>query len=316
MCNTCGNIAHDDLDDDLPLFLEGVGTEAHILATFRVSDEQFRKDFDLSGERKPGYNAAEDKMIEDTLYWEPCKKCRGSGRFIRGSFNGECYACKGKGKFSFKTSPEDRAKAKQAKDDRAQREITEWAEANRAAYDWMTSAAVRGFRFAVSMVEALNKYHYLTERQLEAVEKCMAQDLDRDKTREQQKAAAKTVDVSVIEESFAFAMNRGVKSPKLRLDGFKFSRAPDHSANAGAIYVKDIESDDYLGKIVGGKFLKVRACTDAQEARIIAAAADPKAAAIAYGQRTGTCSVCGRLLTAAESVDAMIGPICAGNYGW
>lgn len=35
----------------------------------------------------------------------------------------------------------------------------------------------------------------------------------------------------------------------------------------------------------------------------------------AYGRRTGTCCMCGRELTNKESIEAGIGPICAGNWG-
>lgn len=44
-------------------------------------------------------------------------------------------------------------------------------------------------------------------------------------------------------------------------------------------------------------------------------ARDPRAAAIAYGQRTGTCSCCGRELTRHSSIDAGIGPVCATKWG-
>jgi hypothetical protein len=71
-----------------------------------------------------------------------------------------------------------------------------------------------------------------------------------------------------------------------------------------------------LGRIVDGRFLRSHACDDATEARILAAIADPAAAAIAYGQRTGTCSCCGRELTNAESRARGIGPICAEKYGF
>jgi hypothetical protein len=51
--------------------------------------------------------------------------------------------------------------------------------------------------------------------------------------------------------------------------------------------------------------------------RIIAAAiADPAAAAKAYGLRTGECCICGRTLTNRVSIDAGIGPICAGRWGF
>lgn len=42
--------------------------------------------------------------------------------------------------------------------------------------------------------------------------------------------------------------------------------------------------------------------------------ADPKAAAVEYGHRTGSCCVCGRTLTDPESVAAGIGPVCASKF--
>jgi hypothetical protein len=44
-------------------------------------------------------------------------------------------------------------------------------------------------------------------------------------------------------------------------------------------------------------------------------AADPRGEAIRFGQRTGTCSCCGRELTKHASIEAGIGPICAQKWG-
>lgn len=45
-------------------------------------------------------------------------------------------------------------------------------------------------------------------------------------------------------------------------------------------------------------------------------AKDPKAASLAYGRELGHCGVCGRTLTDPDSINAGIGPICAGKMGW
>jgi hypothetical protein len=126
--------------------------------------------------------------------------------------------------------------------------------------------------------------------------------------------ADSVVSVARIEESFAAARASGIKSPKLRLDSFKFSRAPDHGRNAGSIYVT--QDDLYLGKVTEGRFAPTRDCDAETTARIIAAASDPDAAARAYGMRTGVCSCCGRELTNSESIELGIGPICRSKYGW
>jgi hypothetical protein len=41
---------------------------------------------------------------------------------------------------------------------------------------------------------------------------------------------------------------------------------------------------------------------------------DPKAAAVEFGHRTGSCCVCGRTLTDPESIAKGIGPICEGRF--
>jgi len=122
------------------------------------------------------------------------------------------------------------------------------------------------------------------------------------------------IDVSKIEIAFATAHKNGVKTPKLRLGAFMFSRAPDHGKNAGSVYVK--QGSEYLGKVTAGKFLATRGCGDDRQAQVIEAAANPDAAAKAYGFRTGSCSCCGRELTNAESIRLGIGPICAEKYGF
>lgn len=156
--------------------------------------------------------------------------------------------------------------------------------------------------FAASMAEYLDQKGELTERQIAAVRAIIARGAP----------ASTEIDVSKIAASFAKASARGIKKPAMRLETFKFKSAGDTGANPGAIYVT--EEGEYLGKITGGAFRKVRECTPDQEARIVAAASNPEAAAEAYGRRTGRCCICGLELTAAESIERMIGPICADKY--
>jgi hypothetical protein len=128
------------------------------------------------------------------------------------------------------------------------------------------------------------------------------------------RADAPAINVEKIEHAFEAAISNGLKWPKLRLDSFVFSPAPDSGKNAGSIYVK--EDGEYLGKITNGKFYAVRTCDGERKDRVVKAAADPEASAVAYGKRTGECSCCGRTLTDPESVERGIGPICADKYGW
>jgi hypothetical protein len=124
----------------------------------------------------------------------------------------------------------------------------------------------------------------------------------------------KAIDVSKIQDAFAAAFKNRIKRPKLRLATFTFSRAPDTGRNAGSIYVK--EGGEYLGKVTKGNFFPIATCGDERSNQVVAVASDPSNAAKAYGQRTGSCSCCGRELTNGVSIDLGIGPICAEKFGW
>ena len=266
---------------------------------------------------------------EVTYFEQACTKCNGTGRFTFGYVNvrsGECFACKGKGKLSFKTSPATRLKAKMASQKRAvavaEAKATtaqEWKDANPAEAAWMESSAAK-FAFAGAMLEALNKFGSLTEKQFETVQRLTLQSAQFMAERAAEKAArietAPVVTVEAIEVAFNNAKQAGVKRPKLRLDTFVFSPAAETSANAGAIYIKNKEDGLYLGKVMGGRLFTSRECTSEASERIVAVASDPAQAAIAYGKKFGACSICGRALTDADSIARGIGPICADNYGF
>ena len=170
------------------------------------------------------------------------------------------------------------------------------------------------------MLEALRKYGHFTPKQEAAVRNAAAKSAARRAQWAAEKAAAASnapaVDVSLIEKAFATAQANGIKRPRMVLDGIKFSLAPAHGRNAGALYVVRKSDDQYLGKIMGGVFSKVRECSIEQEAEIVRVASNPHAEAVAYGKRTGVCCICGRELTNHASIDAGIGPICADKYGW
>jgi len=273
--------------------------------------------------------SAKSSANEVTYFEQACPKCNGTGRFTFGYINvrsGECFACKGKGKMSFKTSPATRMKAKMASQKRAAakadaqaNKAAEWKEANPAEAAWMEASAPR-FEFARSMLDALNKFGHLTERQMETVQRLTVQDAERQAARAVEQATraetAPVVSVEAIEVAFNNAKQAGVKFPKLRLDTFVFSPAGENSKNAGAIYIKSKGDGVYLGKVMGGRLFTSRDCTTEASERITAVASDPKQAAVAYGMKFGACSVCGRQLTDSDSVARGIGPICAENYGF
>ena len=267
--------------------------------------------------------------VEVAYFEQACPKCNGTGRVTFGYVHvrsGQCFACKGKGKMVFKTSQATRMKAKAASQKRAvakadaqAAKVEEWKAANPAETTWMESSA-GNFEFARSMLDALNKYGSLTEKQMETVQRLTVQSAERLAARAAEKIArgesAPVVSVEAIEVAFNNAKQSGVKFPKLRLDTFVFSPASEKSANAGAIYVKSKEDGLYLGKVMGGRLFTSRDCTPEAAERIAAVSSDPKQAAIAYGMKFGACSVCGRALTDSESIARGIGPVCSENYGF
>lgn len=250
---------------------------------------------------------------------EACPKCNGTGNFTSwtGRIVGKCHACKGAGKQQFRNPAPVRAaireRAAERKVEAADAKVAAFAEANRAVYDWMVQSAPT-FEFAASLLAAVGKFGSLTPNQLAAAEKCVAKRAAAKVAAVERAAAAPEVSLAPVEAAFAKASAAGIKFPKLNLGEFKLSPAPLHGKNAGAIYVKS--GEQYLGKVIGGRFLSTRDCSAEQSAALVAVAADPEAAAVAYGKRYGRCAICSRELSNNESIERGIGPICAGKFGW
>jgi hypothetical protein len=260
---------------------------------------------------------------EGKLYEQPCPKCRGTGTWRAGGrfgtmssygSGGPCFKCKGTGKLSHKTAPEVRAKAIVSSTNRKAKKAVDAVEAFKVEYPdvwaWMDGST---FPPAVEMLEKLKKYGSLFDSSIDFARRMIAKREASKQAAVERVANAPVVDTAPIEAAFAKASSI-LKKPKLRMAGFTISRAKPNSPNAGALYVKT--GDQYLGKIMNGKFLSVRECTSEQEAKVLEIARDPKGAAIAYGRLMGNCACCGRQLTDANSVAMGIGPVCAENFGW
>jgi hypothetical protein len=127
---------------------------------------------------------------------------------------------------------------------------------------------------------------------------------------ERENAPKAVVDLQPIRDMFEKAVVNGYKKPTYRAEGLVISRAPDHGANPGALYIKR-EEGQYLGKLIGTTYKGLK---DA-EPMLEAIATDPLAAALRYGQRTGRYACCGRELTNHTSIDLGIGPICREKWG-
>lgn len=132
---------------------------------------------DMAEAAKPRFVAAKKAPTE---YSSPCKKCGGSGRVTFGHYfqrSGTCFACKGAGHFVFKTSPEQREKAREQAAARKERTMSDnlesFAAAEPAMHAWLVAASRRGFEFATNLLDAVARYGSLTENQLQAVYRCM-----------------------------------------------------------------------------------------------------------------------------------------------
>jgi hypothetical protein len=284
--------------------------------------------------RKATVNAPAD-FRSASEFLEPCRKCGGSG--LWGGRQGyPCFACKGKGKLSFKTSPEARASARARTEtkrvEKAQEDRT-WRETHKAEVTWLYAAAERQleishkggnvWNFPIKVSESLSQFGTLTDGQLAAVKKCMERDAERKaewlKSREADAAAVDTAGIDRLKKAFdtavANANEKGLslRSPRITIGGMTISPAKAESKNPGALYVK--AGQQYLGKVADGRFFGVRECTDEQKAKVLEFIADPQKAAEAYGQTTGVCCICNATLKSKWKLRG-IGPICAEKFGW
>lgn len=263
------------------------------------------------------------KGSDDTF---ACDRCAGSGVYMIGYINprgAKCFACNGKG--YFKTSPHARRKARGAYAKRkvanAEANVELFAEEQPAAHKWLTeNAGVKRNgedNFAKSLLDGVRKYGSLTEKQLAAVYRIMADDADK---AQQPKAEQTKIDMSDLLHRFGLAQEAGIKRPKVNTGDLLFSLAPANGRNAGHVYVKG-EKDcwgerPYLGKITPeGELYPSRDASPEVIKRIAEIGADVVGSAKAHGAQHGNCCFCNRDLTTDESVSNGYGPICAGRYG-
>lgn len=268
-------------------------------------------------------------FVENRLFVEGCPDCRGSGQFrsYSGRLVGPCFKCKGKGNVSFKSSPEarqkERERAANKKAEAAQSAADQalvWAEQHAEVWAWIKES--QDFDFARAMQEAVLKFGGLTDGQLAACQRCVDRHNAARKAAEDKKANAPVVDSAGIDrlkasfdKAIAYSAEKGLKmSPRITIDGITISPAKANSVNPGALYVKQ-HGGEYLGKIAGGKFFAVRACSDEDQTKILSFIADPQDAAKVYGQTTGTCCICNATLRS-EWKHRGIGPVCAEKFGW
>ena len=282
-------------------------------------------------------------------YVEKCAACNGTGRFrsYTGRTVGECFRCGGNGKLSFKTSPEQRAKARKRSADKKAAErkaaisaFADWhfglTDEQRAASGWLIDVTKyvpfwMNNEVAQSLIEQFRKSKPWSEKQLEMVMRWHSKAVER----QAEKAAQKERQLTpcAVSEKFVelFAHFEKAKAaykakPVLRFVGLRIAEAKAGSVNAGCLYVNDdadhYEDREYLGKITpSGEFVRSKSCTDEQAAAVEASASDPLAGLTEYARVTtergeGRCGCCGRTLTNHKSIEDGIGPICRDKWGF
>lgn len=250
---------------------------------------------------------------------ERCTACKGSGQFrsYSGRLVGSCFKCKGAGNKTFKTSPEARTAAKARTVNKLAANIEAFKTANPDVFAWLQTNT--NFEFAVSLNAKLHTYGDLTDGQLTAAKKCVATAAAKKAATIEAAPVADKAGIDRLKLAFdtaiAKASEKGLamRTPKLTIGGIVISPAKATSANAGALYAK--AGATYLGKIANGRFFASRECSETDEAKVLAFVADPKQAAEAYGQTTGTCCICNATLTSKWKLRG-IGPVCATKFGW
>lgn len=181
-----------------------------------------------------------------------------------------------------------------------------------AVLAWIKAAAGGGNEFGTSLLSSLRGYGSLTERQIAAVERIVAQDAERAAqgqaydaagARQAPLAMPKTLDVVA---RFARVTVGEITVTKKNNEDLWWLKSGD--ALVGRL---DAQGAALFGRRIrdaGLKSTAIRAALEALEA-------DPVAAIRAHGLATGTCGCCGRELTDPVSIERGIGQICADRLG-
>lgn len=258
---------------------------------------------------------------------ESCRKCGGTGTFrsYSGRSLGPCFACKGKGKFAFKSSPEVREQGRQY---RASLPGKRW-DAFQASYPaeaaWILKTAQTaqgGFRDVVlGIKDAVDRYGDLSDGRMRVVQGGLARDAQRAVpaaiVARQAVPPAPAAQYPKIRAFLLKAKEAGLKAPGFGGKGIALEMAKDHSRNPGCVYVK--WQGEYAGKIGSdGAFYVLRAFEGNAELaeRLATIEADPAAWTKLVGIETGSCACCGLTLTDPVSIARGIGPICWGKWGF
>lgn len=251
---------------------------------------------------------------------EICQKCKGKGRFIvRGGRDlGPCFSCDGSGSVTPEKAKAMRAHAKgkvtQANNEQIRREahaakMKAFIDANP---DLIAYCGRVQNDFTANCMRRLGSDGEMSVNQIAAIRRSLERIAERDHEHSRRVAeaapAGSDLDLRPIPAGH-YAVPNGDTRLKVLI---KKPEAPNKWA--GWVFVSD--GAEYGQRQNYGKQAPGKTYTGKIEAELRIIAADPRAAAIAYGKLTGTCSCCGRKLENADSVAAGIGPICAAKNGW
>lgn len=292
---------------------------------------------DLSDLLDNGFEVTPRKPIQPEIaklaerHTERCPKCAGSGQFrsYMGRAVGQCFACKGRGSRTFKTSAEDRAQARQRA---AERRETQRA-AGEAHPDVIAlREAARAFGERARLAAARGRHDDFAERHVD-----VATDLANKVARygsfasEAQEAYARKVigwsqpkpqaDAPAAAPKAAATALPNILSAVQHFARVRVGEIAFAKKNAEPLWwIKSGEA--LVGKLTAeGAALFPRRIADAGLSRealirsIEEIEADPVGAIKAHGIATGSCGCCGRELTDPESIAIGIGPICLAKLG-
>jgi len=305
--NTDTTFDFSDLDDlDTAVVSDAPVATTYLEASSKFASNHTPTKWELMKARKSA-----DRPVID------CPKCRGTGRFYSytGRLVGNCLKCDGSGKTiglkqdaASVKAREQAAARRDAKKAEAEAAKAAWREEHADVLNWI--ARNDRFEFAISLGEAIAKWGTLTGNQIAAARRCIERETARKAERAAQTATATPVqglDLSAVPAG-RYAVPGGDTRLKVLI------KRPKDGKWAGFTFVSDAA--------VYGEQTKygMQAPNKAYRGQIVdaltAIVADPKAAAVAYGHLTSTCSCCGRPLEDEVSVARGIGPVCAEKNGW
>lgn len=173
--------------------------------------------------------------------------------------------------------------------------------------------------FARSLLSQWDQRGYLSDKQMTCLCRIVVEGDARAKSKDTNKIAPngdgpyRSLVVRFNDLGPGAALHLVIADRKLRI-----SKAKAHSTNAGSLYLKI--ADAYLGRISERGFLSPSnnwencKIADAIQALLGLLSKDFETTVTDYGKETGSCCLCGALLTNEESVKAGIGPICGGRW--